>query len=297
MHAATHDIRPDQLEDILKGITIPSPPQVLADLQIELAMPDPDLRAMADRISTDVGLAGSVLKAVNSPLFGLRQPVASVQHAVNLLGIATVVSLVDAYYIRNEFLNRRLGREALAIMTRFWDSAIDVANCAALIARQVLYQAPEKAYLLGLFHNAAIPLLQQRFPNYPSVQVAAYQDPDGQITRTENDTLHTSHQVMSYYVANAWKLPPEICTVIRNHHNLERLTNPADAEIHTLAALLKLAEHVVGLHRILGDQAVDHEWERIGEQVMSTLGVDASDVEDIASLAQEKGIGNQAYYM
>ncbi len=297
MQAAAHDIRPDQLEDILKGITIPSPPQVLADLCTELAMPDPDLVAMARSISTDVGLAGSVIKTVNSPLFGLRSTVSSVSHAVSLLGIDTVVALVDAYYVRNEFLNRNLSREAIEVMTRFWDSAQDVANCAALIARQVLYPAPEKAYLLGLFHNAGIPLLQQRFAEYPAVQIAAYQQPEGRLTLVENAALHTSHQVMSYYVAKTWRLPQDIRTVIRHHHNLERLAGPDDAGLQTLTCVLKLAEHLVGLHRILGDQAMDHEWQRLAGQVMQTLSLDENDVAEIASLAAEQGVGHQDYYM
>lgn len=297
MAAVTQTIEPDQLDDILKGITIPSPPQVLADLQMDLVMPDPDLHAMAQTIAKDVGLSGSVLKTVNSPFLGLAEQVTSIQHAVSLLGISTIVNLVNAYYLRNEMLNRGLSREDLAVMTRFWDSAMDVANCAALIGSQVHFPNPDQAYLLGLFHNAGVPLLKQRFPDYPAIQIAAYRQRDGDLPAVENAHLNTSHQVMGYYVARTWKLPDRICTVIRNHHSVDRLTGMDDTDLLALAAILKMAEHIVGLHRVLGDQAVDHEWERVGPWVFQTLGLNASDVADIVSLALDMGLGQQSYYM
>ncbi|WP_269087637.1 HDOD domain-containing protein [Candidatus Reidiella endopervernicosa] len=97
-----NEIESAQIDEILKGITIPSPPQIMADLQMEMVMPDPDLSAMADLISKDAGLSGSVLKTVNSPFFGLRREIVSIKQAVTLLGIKTILNLVNAYFLRNE---------------------------------------------------------------------------------------------------------------------------------------------------------------------------------------------------
>lgn len=91
------EIKAEQADDILKGISIPSPPQVMADLQMELVMPEPNLHAMANMISKDVGLAGSVLKTVNSPFFGMAREITSITHAVNLLGINSILNIVNAY--------------------------------------------------------------------------------------------------------------------------------------------------------------------------------------------------------
>ena len=60
----------ENIESILKGITIPSPSQIIADLQMEMAMSEPDLNEMANMISKDPGLAGGVLKILNSPFYG-----------------------------------------------------------------------------------------------------------------------------------------------------------------------------------------------------------------------------------
>ncbi len=83
--AAESPMTQGNVEKILKEITIPSPPQIVADLQMEMAMPDPDLNAMADMISKDPGLAGGVLKTLNSPFYG-NHDIGSISKAVMMLG-------------------------------------------------------------------------------------------------------------------------------------------------------------------------------------------------------------------
>ena len=145
----------DNVEDILRGITIPSPPQILADLQLELAMPDPDLGQMADLISRDAGIAGGVLKTANSPFYGFSSRVTSIQQAVMLLGIKTVVNIVNTLCLRNELLAKEgLPDIAVEILNRFWDSSTDVARAMTIIARHSVDANQEQAYITGLFHNS-----------------------------------------------------------------------------------------------------------------------------------------------
>ena len=61
------ELTQEQINKILQGIRIPAQPQILVDLQMEQAMPDPDIRQIARLISQDVGLSGTMLKFVNSP--------------------------------------------------------------------------------------------------------------------------------------------------------------------------------------------------------------------------------------
>ena len=95
----------ENIEKVLKGITIPSPPQVVADLQMEMAMPDPDLNEMADMISKDPGLAGGVLKTLNSPFYGNRD-IASISKAVMMLGMNTIANIVNTLYLRDAKIGR-----------------------------------------------------------------------------------------------------------------------------------------------------------------------------------------------
>ena len=87
---ADSTVTQENIENILKGITIPSPPQIIADLQMEMAMPEPDLNEMADMISKDPGLAGGVLKTLNSPFYGNRD-IASISQAVMMLSRGVIM--------------------------------------------------------------------------------------------------------------------------------------------------------------------------------------------------------------
>lgn len=283
----------EQIQNVLLGIKIPPQPQILVDLQMEQVMPDPDLARIADLISHDVGLAGTVLKVVNSPFYGLSNKITSLSQAVSLIGLDSVINIINGLSIKSE-----MSDEAIVNMNRFWDTANDVAMIATSIAKQVGYQKADLAYLLGLFHNAGIPLLMERFNNYLDVVEASYAETEKRVIDVENEQLSTNHAVVGYYIAKSWNLPKILCDTIAEHHNCHRhfISNPHnESEGKTLLAILKLAEHVCGNYRILGNQTVDHEWELIGDEVLTHLGLGEYDLEQLEANAAELGISARNY--
>ena len=65
----------EQIGKILQGISIPPQPQILVDLQMEQFQPEPSIDRIADLIAQDVGLAGTILKTINSPIFNLSNKI------------------------------------------------------------------------------------------------------------------------------------------------------------------------------------------------------------------------------
>ena len=292
----TEQLSAERLERVLKGISVPPQPQILVDLQMEQVMPDPDLREIARLISKDVGLSGSVLKTVNSPAFARREEVTSIQQAVMMLGLNTIINLVNAVVLRNE-MNAKgtLSDEQVAALTRFWDSAGDTAQAAATVARQIGFAQPDQAYMLGLFHNSGIPLLVERFDGYLDVLREAYAQ-DGGIADYENSRLDTNHAVLGFYVAKSWKMPSEVSEAIAMHHRADVIfgdQNIKDNKRNHLLAILKIAEHLAGLHRVLGGAEQDKEWERIGTSVLEYLGIGSYDLDEIRGECSDLGIGGQ----
>lgn len=294
------DLTQENIEHILKGITIPSPPQIIADLQMEMAMPDPDLNDMANMISKDPGLAGGVLKILNSPYYGSRN-IVSISQAVMMLGIMTVTNIVNTLYLRDNLSqNDNVSAEIHNAMSHFWDSATDVALACRLVAQRLRLHDADMAYMLGLFHNVGIPLLMQRFPNYPDVIVESYLLEDVRIVDTENKEYQTNHAVVSFYTARSWKLPEILCRVIAYHHNALEIFSEKDKtnrDEKSFLAILKTGEHLANLHRTIGNNENDIEWENIGANVLDYLGLSDFDYEDLVSYVAESGIGGQAYFM
>ena len=285
----SQELSAEYIQKVLQGISVPPQPQIMVDLQMEQVMPSPDLRAIAKLIGQDPGLSGALLKLVNSPFFGLTNRIASIQQAVNLLGCNTVINLINAQSIRGELTD-----EAIVTLNRFWDTAQDVAMTCLTLAKRLGYHSPDEAYTLGLFHNCGIPLMLKRFPAYMTVLEEAYANAtdEQRVVDTENQLLNTNHAVVGYFTAKSWNLPLHLCEAIASHHNaLAIFTEDAsrDAQLKTLLAILKMAEHICASHRVLGNQAQDHEWQSIEQLVLEYVGLSEYDFENLRESIRDMG--------
>lgn len=283
------EISPEQIQQVLQGISVPPQPQIMVDLQMEQVMPSPDLRTIARLISQDPGLSGALLKIVNSPHFGLANRIASIQQAVNLLGSSMVINLINAQSIKGELTD-----ETIVTLNRFWDTAQDVAMTSLSLAKRIGYQSPDEAYALGLFHDCGIPLMIKRFPGYMPVLEEAYASTteERRIVDVENRLLNTNHAVVGYFTAKSWNLPLRLCEAIANHHNalaLFRDESARDGQLKTLLAILKMAEHICRTHQVLGNQAEDHEWRSIQGLVLDYVGLSEYDFENLRESIRELG--------
>jgi len=287
----TQELSAEQIRQALQGISVPPQPQIMVDLQLEQFLPNPDLRAIARLISQDPGLSGSLLKLVNSPYFGLANKVTSIQRAVNLLGVKSVVNLINAQSIKGE-----MSDETIVILNRFWDTAQDVAMTCLNLAKRLGIQAVDEAYALGLFHDCGVPLMLKRFPSYMDVLERAYAEVDdnNRVVDTENREFSTNHAVVGYYTARSWNLPPHLCDAIANHHNALSIFSEdsgGDPLRKNLVALLKMSEHICGSYRVLGNQSEDHEWQQVASLVLDYIGLTEYEFEGLEQSINELGIG------
>ncbi len=257
-----------EIDATLKGFAIPPRPQVLVSLGQEMNRDEPDLKLIARQIGSDVGLSAAVLKTVNSPFFGLKKKISSVTQAVSLLGLKSVEQLVTTIMLRNSFVSETRTLE------RFWDSAEKSAGIAAHIASYLPRGPRDDAYSFGLFHNAAIPLLNQRFPTYmQTLNMAATGEGAGArlITEVEDERHAVNHATLGYLIAKAWFLPPALCEGILRHHDpsVYEEEDAISPQALTLISIAYLAEHLNDEHTMLGDHA---RWDIMREHVLAHLG-------------------------
>ncbi|WP_172680575.1 MULTISPECIES: HDOD domain-containing protein [Pseudomonas] len=257
---------------------MPPQPQIMVDLQMEQYMPDPDLETIAKLISQDPGLSGALLKIVNSPYYGLRNKITSIQRAVNLLGSRSIINLINAQSIKGE-----LHDDAIVTLNRFWDTAQDVAMTCLTLAKRVGLENGDEAYAMGLFHDCGVPLMLKQFPNYMSVLEQAYASASAEcrVVDTENRVFNTNHAVVGYYTSKSWRLPDHVSQAIANHHNALAIfsdeSSRNNSPLKNLLAILKMSENICASHRVLGNQAEDHEWECVGALVLDYLGLSEYD--------------------
>lgn len=264
----------EDAEKLVAAIGIPPRPAVVLAVMDEKSKEEPDLMVIADAISRDVGVAAALLKTVNSPLFGGRNPVRSLPQAVSLLGLRQISTLVNSLALKTSLNTQGI--------ERFWDQSGRIAMLAAWLAGRLGLDR-DNAHLFGLFRDAGIPLLMRRFKDYKDTLRLANQDATRGFTEIEDQRHGMNHAVVGSIVARNWCLPESIRVAILRHHDTTLFRGQADNTARQLVALAHLAGQIES--RTLRNQD-DSEWARFSDPVLTwfMLGED-----DLPELVQEAG--------
>ena len=272
-----HQLNHAEARKLLDSIQIPPQPEIVRALISERAKHDPDVKRIVRLISNDVGLSASVLKAVNSPYYGLRSKISSIQQAVALLGLKNIGTLVMGLALR--------ASAPMEGIERYWESAGRSAELAGLLARKLGLNLVEHAHLYTLFHDSAMPLLLQRLPGYRETMKEMASAAWIGITALEEASHDTNHAVVGGLLASNWGLPETIRNAITLHHDITVFTdNHVPGDVTTLIALGHVAEHVeTALSRDLNDC----ECEAFGESSLSHLLMGQDELQDFIDSARD----------
>lgn len=288
MSAVVESVVPDsqlngqQAEEILRSITIPSCPTVLSALMHEVRQDEVDFQKITRLVSSDVGLAASVLKTANSPFFALRSKVPNVQQAIAVLGIKNLLSIIQTVTLRASLSPPGINME------RFWDRSGYAAAACSHIARSTRTVDRDLAYTFGLFHDCGIPILMLRFPDYKQTLTLANEAGQG-ILQIENERHATNHAIVGSMLARNWQLPAEVIQSIAHHHDHELLDEKSAVSLlgatRSLIAISQVAAFAVA--RFL-EVREDREWGVFGDKALRYLGLDADDLDELVTDIREQ---------
>lgn len=271
-----HDIARPEAEKLVQGIDIPPRPSVVLAVMNERDKEEPDLSSLVHLIAADVALSAAVIKAVNSPLFGLTRRVTSVEQAVRLLGLRSLSNLVTGLALRTSL--RVPGIE------RFWDQAGHTALLAAHLSHRVGL-ARDDAHLFCLFRDAGIPLMLHRFPDtYLDTLRLANQDAARPFTEVEEARHGANHAVVGYYLARSWGLPETIRTAILRSHELGVCLDQREHEtVKRLVALGHLAGY---LENRVTRPSPDLEWVKFSHGALTQLMIAEEELPELEREAE-----------
>ena len=270
MTSAT-EIDSDLVSEILKTITIPPCPAVLSTLMEESRRDNANFPKIVRLISSDLGLAASTMKTANSPFFGLRQKVQSVQSAATILGLKNIINIITGISLKQSLSPKGINME------RFWDRSSYHAIVSARMASRVSGISPEDAYTFGLFHDCGIPILMQRFPDYKET-LALANNSARPFRDVENERHNTDHTAVGAMLAKNWQLPQLIVDAIRTHHDLAENGQDLRNELRDMGAICLIADYIISIFLGLPEEA---EWQENGQYAMDQLGIDDEDMEDL----------------
>jgi HD-like signal output (HDOD) protein len=257
----------------MKSIRIPPRPSLLADLQRELASPDPSPETIGRIVASDVGMSGALLKLANSSIYGGRRKAKSIEQAILFLGINQVASLMAGL----------LARQAIpansAALASFWDVSTRRAQAMVFLSRRMRIGEPDVAHTFGLFCDTGVPLLMDRFSDYEATFFAASQEAERPFTALEEERHATSHAAIGCLLARNWGLSEHVSWAILHHHDYAVLDDANTAgTVRSLVALSLVAESAISAYQ---GHAESLEWNKGGARACAYLGLSEEETAEL----------------
>jgi HD-like signal output (HDOD) protein len=223
---------PEQVEQALAEridkdqIDLPVLPQVAGRVMALAGDPSADAARLSALIHQDQALAAHVLRVANSPAYMPRTPIASLQHAVAMLGVNQLSEIAVTISLKNGAV-KIPGHEA--DIRQLWRHALASGAYAKEIARMRRYNV-ESAYLCGLLHAVGKPVVLKTVATI----AADKQIPlDPSAIRGFLDGYHTR---VGSLIAAEWVLPPQVAEAIAYYSVYEQaLSHKLEAMMTCLA--------------------------------------------------------------
>lgn len=216
----------------------PMPAIALQALQLT-KNPNASARQLESIIARDQALSARILRIVNSAMYGLSREVSTISHAVAILGMETLRSILMAAAVQQLFQGAG-GRGQDLTSKLLSDHSWGAAIAARIIARRTRYEGHEEAFLCGLMHDIGKLVLKKNFADqYLNIISETYRG-DTNFHDAEMALFGFSHAHVGALVSEKWNFPPQLSVAIGYHHN------PAAAPRHTkLANIVSLADAVM----------------------------------------------------
>lgn len=260
------------LENTLRDIGIPPRPAILDRINAEMRKEDPNFKQLGLVIGSDVALAAGLISLANSPFFGFRGRVRSVNEALLMLGLSVTSRAIAGLVFRQMF-------PVTPLLIRFWDASASIARLSGWLVQHLdnVKTRAEDAYTFGLFRDCGIAVLINRYPEYPSTLKKANAEPLLAFTTIEEAVYPTNHAVIGCLLAQAWWLPEEICLAIRHHHEYPPV-GQQNSRVLNMIAISQLAEHLFQHHTGLSET---QEWGKASIFCLERLGLDEESLTEL----------------
>ena len=210
----------DDLKRVISQVReLPGLPEIYLQISKEVRSAEPSVKRVGELIEKDAGLSAKVLKMVHSAYYGLRQQVASPSHAVSLLGLDTIQSIVLFIDIFEQFDRIRMLVPAFSL-EEFQRHSMTVSNYLTVLTKlQGLPQkATEEAAMIGLLHDTGKLVLAQNFPLQYNEALQMAQNKHIALWMAEWTLFGTTHAEVGAYLLGMWGISDLVVEACAFHH-------------------------------------------------------------------------------
>jgi putative nucleotidyltransferase with HDIG domain len=186
---------------------------------------------VGDLLKTDAVLSAAVLRAANSPLFGVRGEIKSIPLALITLGLDRVSLLVLSAAVWHLVP----GGVSPAAVQPWWRHNLAVAMLCKQLSS--LPMVDEYVYMCGLLHSIGQLALFEAAPNrYAAILKQVCQD-GSDLLEYEEREFGINHCELGGALLTKWNIPDEIVDAAEHHHDPQGARHEVTGLVHVCCSV------------------------------------------------------------
>jgi len=198
------------------------------------------MNTLARHVESDPALTAAVLRAANSPIYGLARQVGSVKLALVLMGMNELRAIALGVGVFGALSDNLPG----GLREHLWNHSLYAAATAGTLARRIGIATNGEVFVAGLLHDIGrLALLKIFGKDYEALGLSEEQD----LMEREEDLFGCAHPQAGGWLAEEWRFPETLLDAIVMHHNIaSEMNSPKDPLI---CALVQLSELVCAVEK------------------------------------------------
>lgn len=210
---------PDQILQTIQNVK-PIPQVVLKMLRM-LQDETSSLEDLAKEIRQDQVVSAKVIQFCNSPVFGLKMSMDSIDRALILMGKKHFLQLALSSVMADMFHEKCQGYSLCK--GGLYSHALGTAVTCERIARYLSCQiSPDVAYTAGLLHDIGKVILDQYVANAAPLFYRRILNEGQDLIAVEKEYFDITHSQIGMHLAGLWSLPEVLQEPIAHHHEPEK---------------------------------------------------------------------------
>ncbi|PWU06148.1 MAG: hypothetical protein C5B51_12950 [Terriglobia bacterium] len=194
------------------------------------AGPGDDIEPLIQVFKSDPGLAADLLRMANSAEFGMQRRVGGIQHAIILLGLERVHSLILTVVMGSYLRHFSKRQDAHAVWTHSVAAAVIAETLAGISGSD-----PRRAYAAGLTHELGrLALLLSIRERYLEISRMPFESIDA-VNSLEKSIFGVTHSEAGAFLGRRWSFPEELCDCMGQHHD------PTAPALGSLVSVVQIA--------------------------------------------------------
>lgn len=251
--------------------TLISMPHVYLKVKQLINSPQSGINDFADVVQYDPGLSARILRIVNSSFFGFPNTIETLNHAINLLGIADLHDLVLANSAIQAF--SKLPIEILNKLD-FWRDSIHTAVLCRLLAQQCSVLESDRLFVAGLLHQLGYLIICAEEPEKTLVIIEQAKSQNVPRYIIEREIFGFDYAQVGGELLRQWKLPASFQETVAFH------LEPDQAIEYPLeTTIVHLAQKIVA--QINDARTGVKSTLNIAPQILQLLNIDEQQIEAI----------------